>query len=111
MKNKRWINALIMVMLLVSLSGTLGAAGRGYAGYHIKLHPDVIQGDILGRWSETIMVLEPGASGSWDANAAGRPEVHHDSTQFHMWYTGYNQDTDRYQIGYAVSPDGVNWSK
>ena len=55
-------------------------------------------------------VLTPGAEGEWDYNIVYYPHVIRDGTGYKMWYTGYDADWVA-RIGYAESPDGVNWTK
>ena len=54
-------------------------------------------------------VLEHGRAGSWDDSYILHPTVYFDGTTYHMWYTGTNSSVA--QIGYATSPDSINWSK
>ena len=54
-------------------------------------------------------VLQMGAEGEFDSYQCGRPKVLLIDGKFHMWYDAY--DGSRQTVGYATSPDGVNWSK
>ena len=54
-------------------------------------------------------VLEHGPNGSWDDVNTLHPSVYFDGTTYHMWYTGVNGSFG--QIGYATSPDSINWTK
>jgi len=54
-------------------------------------------------------ILEPGPPGSWDVNWLLESFVLVDDTIFHMWYGG--QDGSEMRIGYATSPDGLEWTK
>ena len=54
-------------------------------------------------------VLSPGASGEWDDQLVFCCSVIHQDTLYKIWYTGY--DGANMRIGYAESPDGVNWTK
>jgi predicted GH43/DUF377 family glycosyl hydrolase len=54
-------------------------------------------------------VLEPGASGAWDADGFWSVDVIFDGSDFHMWYDGGGQGN--FDIGYATSSDGVTWTK
>jgi predicted GH43/DUF377 family glycosyl hydrolase len=54
-------------------------------------------------------VLEHGPNGSCDDVNALHPSVYFDGTTYHMWYTGVNGSFG--QIGYATSPDSINWTK
>jgi hypothetical protein len=56
-------------------------------------------------------VLERGASGEWDDVWVINGAVIFDSTQFHMWYLGWDGNDDHVQTGHATSPDGVTWIK
>jgi uncharacterized repeat protein (TIGR01451 family) len=53
-------------------------------------------------------VLSP--SQSWETNGVMATSVISDSGLYKMWYTGYNSEWVA-RIGYATSPDGVNWTK
>lgn len=55
-------------------------------------------------------VLTVGAFGDWDETEVGGPRVIFDSVTYHLWYHGYS-GTCCDSIGYATSPDGVNWTK
>ena len=55
-------------------------------------------------------MLEPGAGGQWDSNELGPLSVLHFENLYHMWYTGWNF-ADLFQIGYATSPNGIDWTK
>ena len=55
-------------------------------------------------------VIKSGPPGSWDSKDITSPKVlFHDGT-YHMWYTGINTK-GQMAIGYATSPDGINWTK
>jgi len=54
-------------------------------------------------------VMVKGASGSWDDEAVAGGTVLFDEDIYKMWYGGY--DGRHYRIGYATSPDGINWTK
>ena len=55
-------------------------------------------------------MLEPGLLGQWDDFELGPLCVVHFENSFHMWYTGWNY-ADSIQIGYATSPNGIDWTK
>jgi predicted GH43/DUF377 family glycosyl hydrolase len=55
-------------------------------------------------------VLTVGNPGEWDETEAGGPRVVYDGATYHLWYHGYS-GTCCDSIGYATSPDGVNWTK
>ena len=54
-------------------------------------------------------VLNVGPEGSWDEKAVVEPFVIVDGDTYKMWYGGF--DGTNYRIGYATSPDGINWTK
>ena len=54
-------------------------------------------------------VLNHGSAGSWDNLYILHPTVYFDGNTYHMWYTGSNGSVS--QIGYATSPDSINWTK
>jgi predicted GH43/DUF377 family glycosyl hydrolase len=55
-------------------------------------------------------VLTVGPAGSWDNQYVGHPEVIFVDSLYHMWYGG-SVDNASFRIGYATSPDGIDWTK
>ncbi len=55
-------------------------------------------------------VLTVGDPGSWDEERVWAPAVLFDGSIWKMWYTGYSSVTGS-QIGYAMSQDGIVWTK
>jgi predicted GH43/DUF377 family glycosyl hydrolase len=53
-------------------------------------------------------VLDLGSPGDWDGVWVHDPTVIFDGVTYHMWFGGY--DGVKARIGYATSPDGINWS-
>jgi predicted GH43/DUF377 family glycosyl hydrolase len=57
-------------------------------------------------------VLLAGAPGSWDDEVVSHPKIILIDTTYHMWYGGTDINPyTAYRIGYATSPDGINWTK
>jgi predicted GH43/DUF377 family glycosyl hydrolase len=54
-------------------------------------------------------ILGLGDFDEFDSEKCERPQVLFIDNKFHMWYHAY--DGIRQTIGYATSPDGINWSK
>ena len=52
-------------------------------------------------------VLTVGQSGSWDGVHVGYPRVMFEDGLYKMWYSGSTFQS----VGYATSPDGINWTK
>ena len=57
-------------------------------------------------WASPILVMTPGPA-SWESLFVGGVSVIKEDSLYKMWYTGYPP----LQIGYATSPDGINWTK
>jgi hypothetical protein len=56
-------------------------------------------------------VLEVGKlPGAWDSEVVGNPYVISDGATYQMWYTG-SDGSENGGIGYAVSSDGISWTK
>ncbi len=55
-------------------------------------------------------VLSP-TPGAWDANTTEVPMVIRENGTYKMWYSSYLNSTSPGYIGYATSPDGINWTK
>ncbi|MCU0435609.1 MAG: T9SS type A sorting domain-containing protein [Bacteroidia bacterium] len=61
-------------------------------------------------------VLDVSYTGGWDSLGIETPSVIIDSTappaeRYKMWYAGAYFNSYRYDIGYAYSSDGINWTK
>jgi predicted GH43/DUF377 family glycosyl hydrolase len=59
-------------------------------------------------------VLSTGGPGTWDGFMLAIMGVIKADNEFKMWYTGGDgteEDAKYFRIGYATSPDGINWSK
>ncbi len=54
-----------------------------------------------------VPVLEPGVG--WEQLIVFAPHVRFERSQYHMWYSGSNGGT--FNIGYAVSSDGIEWTR
>lgn len=67
-------------------------------------------------WIEHDWVLR-GTPGWWDSGGIARGfTILHTASGYQMWYAGVNEapvgsPSERWQIGYATSPDGLNWTK
>jgi predicted GH43/DUF377 family glycosyl hydrolase len=49
---------------------------------------------------------------TWDKNIRERGFILFEDGVFHMWYTGYRDgDNEAMHLGYATSPDGLNWKR
>lgn len=55
-------------------------------------------------------VLDAGAPGEWDSGGVALPCVIFDGTKYRMWYMG-SFIGGFPDVGYAVSLDGINWTK
>ena len=62
--------------------------------------------DGMTSWSSPILVMTPGPA-SWESLFIGGVSVIKEGSVYKMWYTGFSP----LQIGYATSPDGINWTK
>src|SRR5687768_10873573 len=50
---------------------------------------------------------------TWDEEIRERGYILKEADGYHLWYTGYrkNIDTGSMWLGYASSPDGINWTR
>ena len=56
--------------------------------------------------------LQPGAEGEWDSFRVMQPMVFKPGNEgYLMLYTGYDKYDTKGRIGYAVSNDGISWTK
>ncbi len=57
-------------------------------------------------------VLVAGSQGNWDTVGCAEPSVLKMNGTYHMFYSALNTwSVERFQVGYAFSNDGVNWTK
>jgi predicted GH43/DUF377 family glycosyl hydrolase len=49
-------------------------------------------------------------AGAWDEMEVGGPRVVFDGSTYHLWYHGFAGSCCD-SVGYATSPDGINWTK
>lgn len=63
-------------------------------------------------WTKDVSnpVMDPGASNAWDSGGVVPGTVLFDGTTYHAWYSGHSGNF-RYRVGYATSPDGVEWTR
>ncbi len=54
-------------------------------------------------------VIVPDPPGAWDDYWLFSGDVLFDGTTYHMWYSSWDSVNTR--IGYATSPDGIDWTK
>jgi len=55
-------------------------------------------------------VLEPD-SGEWDESTLQAPVVLRENGEYKMWYTGWSPTDPAGGIGFATSPNGIEWTK
>jgi predicted GH43/DUF377 family glycosyl hydrolase len=55
-------------------------------------------------------ILSPGSSSGWDGSTATYPHVIFNGSGYMMWYTGFDS-SGKWEIGLAMSSDGVKWTK
>ena len=60
-------------------------------------------------WEKKGVAIDRGSAGSFDASGVMKPVVVFDGTIFEMFYNVL--DGTNSTVGYAVSPDGLNWEK
>ena len=54
-------------------------------------------------------VMDLGPSGAWDSEGVGVNSVLFNGSMYELWYNGLMQRI--FQIGYATSFDGIDWTK
>jgi hypothetical protein len=105
-----WDDEEVMHPFVIYENDTLKMWYNGHDGITQRiLYATSIDGKTWNRFTQHPM-LEPGFGGTWDNNELGPLAVVHYENLFHMWYTGWNH-ADFIQIGYATSPNGIDWIK
>lgn len=56
-------------------------------------------------------VFSPGASGAWDDYSIGMGAVIKDEGLYKMYYCGYRDQYGQWNVGLAVSQDGISWER
>ncbi len=56
-------------------------------------------------------MLDLGPSGAFDDEQVAEPRVFHIGSEYRMYYTGRNEQTNETALGMATSADGVSWTK
>lgn len=106
-----WENSSLSSMYVIKDGDTLrmwyADEGLGVSGLGCAVSVDGIN------WikSNKNPVLRPGTSGAWDDAYITVPAVILDNGKYRMWYWGVNVISDLSQTGFAISDDGVNWTK
>lgn len=65
-------------------------------------------------WKRSVKpVLPIGESGTFESRAVGQPTVLFNGSEYEMWYAGWSSIEAGWEseIGHAVSPDGIQWTK
>ena len=62
-------------------------------------------------YADSDPVLPLGSAGSWDSGFAWEGYVQETESGWEMYYSGVPSDFSTEQIGYATSPDGIEWAK
>jgi beta-1,2-mannobiose phosphorylase / 1,2-beta-oligomannan phosphorylase len=48
---------------------------------------------------------------TWDRHIRERGYILKEGSEYHMWYTGYEEEDGEKHLGYATSLDGYNWKR
>lgn len=62
-------------------------------------------------WSVYPSPVLEGTDNTWDFDGPTNPYVLFENNQYHLWYLANNGYGGAWQIGHAVSPDGISWTK
>lgn len=88
--------------LILNDQPTDGHANIGYASSHNGVDWELLD--------EPVLVA--GMEDNWDSAVCAEPDVIYFDNHYYMFYSALNQwDIENFQIGFAQSPDGVNWTK
>jgi len=110
-----WDNVLISRPYVIKseMSDTLKMWYHGYNGSNLQIGYATAV-DETSWVKHQGPVLTVGTSGSWDDRNVGHPTVYYDGQSYQMWFHG-NRDnpflSSTSEIGYAISSDGINWTK
>lgn len=85
-----------------------GSTYRMWFSWRPKASIGLVESQDGIHWNEPVIVLAPNPDSHWEDDI-NRPVVVKKADGYHMWYAG--QGSNRSAIGYAVSPDGVSWTR
>jgi predicted GH43/DUF377 family glycosyl hydrolase len=108
-----WENYGVYAPFVLKHGDTLKMWYTGSKGYDVQQIGYAISFDGIN-WQkyQHNPVLKVGAPGSWDSRYVGYSEIIIIDNTYHMWYGGHDDFSNpSFQIGYATSPDGINWTK
>lgn len=102
---------IITLNRLFSTVDTVGGGGGVLAPDYLSKLSQVFAYAHIRKYSGN-PILSYGAIPDWDWDGVIDPCVIYDTAAgiYKMWYLGWN-DKDKRGIGYATSPDGINWTK
>lgn len=84
-----------------------------YSGYHDAWrigHAESLDG-ITWQKSEYNPILDIGISGEWEETDVRFPYIINDDGMYKMWYVGVGEGGTVARAGFAMSIDGINWTK
>ena len=98
---------LLVVVACLAALASIEAGGRKVpAGSEFP--PELVS---FGPPSDTALLAGTGGD-TWDRKVRERGWIRREGGQWHLWYTGYNDTlSDSRFLGYATSPDGLNWTR
>lgn len=85
-----------------------------YTGWYNGAHHIYYATSVDGiNWGELpgLRVFSPGESGSWDDWTIRVATVIYDDENYKLYYFGKDYARDQYQIGVALSSDGIHWER
>ena len=91
-------NGSLYQMWFVGWSGSIGQVGYATSANGV---------DWTKYAGDPVLTVDAGA---WDETEVGGPRVVFDGSTYHLWYHGFTGGCCD-SIGYATSPDGINWTK
>jgi len=83
--------------------------GGGYCGDTWIEYTESTSGEC--DWGAHTIVLERDPSSTYDNCQVYSPVVLKEGSEYKMWYAGHYDGDDSHHVGYATSPDGINWTR
>jgi predicted GH43/DUF377 family glycosyl hydrolase len=104
-----WDSVYVYAPTVIFNGGSYQMWFAGYNGTNVRIGYATSPNGISWNKYAGNPVFDIGNPGSWDDTFVGSPHVIFDGSIYRMWYDGSNGTGGR--IGYATSPDGINWTR
>jgi predicted GH43/DUF377 family glycosyl hydrolase len=111
------LSGVMCALTLLTLTLALSSCNKGPASGEVTSESTPAD---TSRLDNTLLLFHPyeknpvfagTGNDTWDRHIRERGFILYEDDVYHMWYTGYTGDNADLHLGYATSPDGINWTR